>query len=107
MRSSDSLVEVHVAPAVPVVDVPDPPAVTVHVAVMVVVVTMVMMTMVVMTVVVMVVTVMMVTVGAVSSRGTSRERRQAERDGSSQSEHCGASEHGLSFLELRVVHPQY
>jgi hypothetical protein len=54
-----------------------------------------------------VVTMVVVTVGAVSSRGTNRERRQAERDGSSQSEHCGTIEHGLSFLSYEVVHPQY
>jgi hypothetical protein len=79
--------------------VPEPPAVTVHVVVMVVVMPMVM---VVMTMVVMVVTVVMM-----SSRGTNRERRQAERDGGSQSEQCSASEHGRSLWSYGFVHPHY
>lgn len=82
---------------------------TVPVVVMVMTMMVVIMVVVVMmTMVMMVVTVvMMVTVVRMSSRGTSRERRQAERDGSSQSEHCSTSEHGAFLVELGLplLHP--
>ena len=65
---------------------------------------MMMVAMVVMPMVMMAMVVMVVTV---SSRGTSRERRQAERDGGGESEQCSASEHGRSFwsfgLSIRTI----
>jgi hypothetical protein len=81
------------APTVPMVEVPEPPTVTMHVMVMV----MVAVTMVVMTVVMVMMTmvVMVVTVVRMSCRGTSRKRRQAERNGRRQSEHCSTSEHDV------------
>ena len=84
-----------VALTVPVVAVPDHPAVTVDV----VVVTMVMMTMVVMTMVVMTMVVMavVVTVGMMSGRGPRRERRRAERDSRGKSEQCSAVQHDTSL----------
>ena len=75
-----------VAATVPMVVVPEPPAVAVHVVVMEVEVTVVAVPVAV----------------AVGIRVTRRRQcGRAERDRGGEGEHCSASEHGRSFLELR------
>jgi hypothetical protein len=81
----EDLVDVPAAATVPMVVVPEPPAVTMHVGIEVEV------------------TVVAVPAIAVGIRVAGRRQGcRTEREDAGESEHCSTGEHGRSFLQLRV-----